>query len=63
MTMKSDYKDTNNINQLEVVKEQTKELFEHYVSLQTITQGDAEVYVDQILLGAAEEYLSHIHLC
>jgi hypothetical protein len=48
-------------SKFEVVKEHTKKLFEHDASLQTI--AEAEVNVAQILLGAAAEYLSHIHLC
>ena len=63
MTMKSDNEDTNEMDKFEVVKEQTKELFEHDASLQTITKGAADVNEAQILLVAAEEYLSNIHLC
>ena len=37
-------------------------MLEHYASWQTITKGTAEVNVVQMLHGAAEEYLSHIHL-
>jgi hypothetical protein len=47
----------------EVVKEQTKDLFGHDASWQTITKGTSDVNVAQILHGAAEDFLSHIHFC
>jgi hypothetical protein len=31
--------------------------------MELLTKGAAEMNVAQILHGAAEEYLSHIHLC
>ena len=61
MTIKSDYEDTNNMDKFEVVKEQTRICLN---MMQACKQSQAaEVNVAKILLGAAEEYLSHIHLC
>ena len=59
---KSDYIDTNNMDKLRLSKNRPRSCL-NMMQAKTITKGEAEVNLAQILHGATEEYLSHIHLC